>query len=65
MDEPSDRQEFEAVMTTRGQLTIPREIRRFLRLEPGSIVEFVERGDTIEVRLGKRGDKDADDREPA
>jgi antitoxin PrlF len=34
-----------ATMTSKGQLTVPKEIRDRLGLEPGDKVEFVESGD--------------------
>ncbi len=42
-----------ATMTSKGQLTVPKEIRDRLGLEPGDKVEFV-RGDDSAVVLRKR-----------
>lgn len=40
-----------ATMTSKGQITIPIEIRRKLRLEPGTKVDFVENGSgKVELR---------------
>ena len=36
-------------VTEKGQVTIPKPIRDKLKIGPGSEVEFVERGDVVEV----------------
>ncbi|HTV65087.1 MAG TPA: AbrB/MazE/SpoVT family DNA-binding domain-containing protein [Bryocella sp.] len=41
------RQPFTTTMSSRGQVVIPDEIRRGLRLEPGTAFIVVARGDTI------------------
>jgi antitoxin PrlF len=37
-------------MTSKGQVTVPAELRRELGLEPGDRVEFVRENGTIQVR---------------
>lgn len=49
-DEPKERRVFEAVMTTRGRVTVPKELRRQLGLKSGDTVELVNLGDVIEIR---------------
>jgi len=39
-----------ATLTSRGQLTLPKEVREALRLKPGDQVDFIV-GDEGEVRL--------------
>jgi AbrB family looped-hinge helix DNA binding protein len=48
-------------LNSKGQLTIPAELRRRYRLEPGDEVEVVEVGNTLQIRRRKdsqsRGDR--------
>lgn len=47
-------------VTTKGQVTIPKEIRSKLGIVPGSEVDFVERGDgVVELVGGDRGGRAA------
>lgn len=43
-----------AKLTSKGQITVPREIREHLRLEPGDRVHFRVEGEAVEV--SKAGD---------
>jgi antitoxin PrlF len=36
-----------ATMTTKGQITVPKEIRDALNLQPGDLVDFVLTGDRV------------------
>ena len=38
-----------ARVTSKGQVTIPREVRKTLNLEKGSLVSFIVRGDRAEI----------------
>jgi antitoxin PrlF len=42
-----------ATLTSKGQTTIPREVREFLKLKPGDKLEFrlMPDGQTVEVKL--------------
>lgn len=42
-------------VTTKGQITIPLEIRERLAIQPGSIVEFELQGDAVVVRKRRDG----------
>ncbi len=48
-------------LNSKGQLTIPAELRRRYRLDPGDEVEVIEVGDTLQIRRRKgshsRGDR--------
>ena len=43
-----------ARMTSKGQVTVPKEIRERLRVSPGDALEFVYAGDRLEVRPIRR-----------
>ncbi len=43
-------EEYIRTVTTKGQVTIPAEIRRLLEVEPGDKVVFRVRGDTVELQ---------------
>ena len=45
-----------STVTTKGQTTIPRKIRKALRIKPGDKLEYVVEGDhvTVRVHLGTR-----------
>jgi antitoxin PrlF len=45
----------EATMTTKGQITVPVEVRRALGLRPGSKVEFVRTGRGVYELVIKTG----------
>jgi AbrB family looped-hinge helix DNA binding protein len=44
-------EEYIRTVTTKGQVTIPAEIRRLLEVEPGDKVVFRVREDTVELQL--------------
>ncbi|TEU13184.1 MAG: AbrB/MazE/SpoVT family DNA-binding domain-containing protein [Anaerolineales bacterium] len=44
-------EEYIRTVTTKGQVTIPAEIRRLLEMEPGDKVVFRVRDDTVELQL--------------
>lgn len=52
-------------VTTKGQVTIPVDIRRRLDLTPGDEVEFVVSGDDVEVRKATRTEPTAMERRAA
>jgi antitoxin PrlF len=41
-------------LTVQGQISVPAEVRRKLGVGPGSVLEWVERGDEIVVRRAGR-----------
>lgn len=41
---------YQSRMTSKGQVTVPAELRKELGLEPGDRVEFVRENGTIQVR---------------
>ena len=45
-----------STVTTKGQTTIPKKIRKALRIKPGDKLEYVVEGDhvTVRVHLGTR-----------
>ena len=43
-----------ARMTSKGQITVPKEVRERLRIEPGDALEFVYADDHLEVRAIRR-----------
>lgn len=43
-----------AAMTSKGQITIPVEIRKELGLKPGDRVRFIKRGGEVAIRPDKR-----------
>jgi antitoxin PrlF len=43
-------QPFQSRMTSKGQVTVPAELRRELGLKPGDRVEFVRENGSIQVR---------------
>ena len=43
-----------ARLTSKGQITIPKEVRERLSVEPGDVVEFSYTGDHLEVRALRR-----------
>lgn len=43
-----------ARITTKGQITVPKEVRQRLRVEPGDALEFEFHGERLEVRPVKR-----------
>lgn len=59
-DEPDERRVFEAVLTTRGRVTVPKELRRLLELESGGPVELIDLGDVIEIRRPVQPKEDDD-----
>lgn len=40
-------------MTTKGQVTIPKEIRERFGVKPGDIVEFILKEDTVQLQFKK------------
>jgi len=40
-------------VTTKGQVTIPREVRKLLGIFPGTDVEFVVKGEDVSLKKGK------------
>jgi len=45
-----------ARLTTKGQVTVPKEIREKLRLEPGDVLGYEVEGDEMRVRKVQRFD---------
>ena len=43
-----------ARMTSKGQITVPKEVREWLRIKPGDVLEFVYDRDRVEVRAVRR-----------
>ncbi len=43
-----------ATLTSKGQTTIPKEVRDHLRLQPGDRLEFVVQGDVVILRPATR-----------
>ena len=45
------------VVTSKGQVTIPKKVREFLGIKPGTVVEFDlrENGQVIVVKVGRKG----------
>ncbi|HEY8009680.1 MAG TPA: AbrB/MazE/SpoVT family DNA-binding domain-containing protein [Rudaea sp.] len=43
-----------ATLTSKGQTTIPKEIRDYLDLQPGDRIEFTVRENTVELRAATR-----------
>ena len=43
-----------ARVTSKGQITVPKEIREKLGVEPGDMVEFIENGRRLEVLAVRR-----------
>ncbi|MGL5867107.1 MAG: AbrB/MazE/SpoVT family DNA-binding domain-containing protein [Dermatophilaceae bacterium] len=43
-------------VTSKGQVTIPHEVRRRLGIEPGSEVDFEVRDDVVQLVRRRRGD---------
>lgn len=43
-------------VTSKGQVTIPKEIRDHLGIGPGSEVKFVREGDSVQLRKGTQGE---------
>lgn len=48
--------EKEATLTSKGQVTLPADIRRALRLEQGDKVVFTTEGDTVTLRRASKAD---------
>jgi AbrB family looped-hinge helix DNA binding protein len=48
----------ESRLTSRGQVSVPAEVRRRLGLAPGSVIEWDAEGDVILVRRGHRYSSD-------
>ena len=48
--------EKEATLTSRGQITLPAEIRRALRVAKGDKIVFREEGGTVTVRRATKAD---------
>ena len=48
--------EKEATLTSKGQITLPVDIRRALRLEQGDKVVFTTEGDTVTLRRASKAD---------
>jgi len=48
--------EKEAEITSKGQVTIPVEIRKLLRLKQGDRVVFETKGDLVTLRRAHKGD---------
>lgn len=44
----------EAKLTSKGQITVPKEVRRALGVNTGDKVVFEQKGDKISVRSGER-----------
>jgi len=40
----------EATITSKGQVTIPKEIREYLDLKEGEEIVFIKRGDEVSIR---------------
>jgi len=40
-----------STVTTKGQTTIPRKVRKALRIEPGTRLEYVVDGDQVTIRV--------------
>lgn len=51
---PTERRVHRATVTSKGQVTLPKALRDRLRLESGSLVDFVEEGDTVTVQPVRR-----------
>lgn len=49
-----ERRVHRATVTSKGQLTLPKALRERLRLESGSVVDFVEEGDTVTLQPVRR-----------
>lgn len=45
----------QAKLTSKGQLTMPREIRRRLGVKPGDKVEFEDTGGVVQVKAVREG----------
>lgn len=43
-----------ATLTSKGQTTIPKDIRDYLELRPGDRIEFMVRDDTVVLRAATR-----------
>jgi AbrB family looped-hinge helix DNA binding protein len=39
-----------SVMTTKGQILVPRRLRRKMNMKPGSKIAFIEKGDEITIK---------------
>ena len=48
--------EKEATITSKGQVTLPADIRRLLRLEQGDEVVFTAEGGTVTLRRASKAD---------
>jgi len=44
-----------AKISTKGQVTIPAQIRNFLGVKPGSHIHFVIKGDTVNIERASQG----------
>lgn len=55
---PDDERIYHATLTSKGQLTVPKELREALKLEVGSRVTFIARGETVTVQPGQRRRRD-------
>ncbi|BDP43491.1 hypothetical protein DAETH_34600 (plasmid) [Deinococcus aetherius] len=49
-----ERRVHRATVTSKGQVTLPKALRDRLRLESGSVVEFVEEGETVTLQPARR-----------
>lgn len=49
-----ERRVHRATVTSKGQLTLPKALRERLRLEAGSVVDFVEEGDLVLLQAPRR-----------
>ncbi|GMA17139.1 AbrB/MazE/SpoVT family DNA-binding domain-containing protein (plasmid) [Deinococcus metallilatus] len=58
MTEPAEERIYYATVTSKGQITLPKELREALHLEAGSRVTLVARGETVTVKPEKRRRRD-------
>lgn len=55
---PTDEQLYYATVTSKGQITLPKELREALHLKAGSQVKFVKRGGEVTVAPAVRRRRD-------
>ncbi|WP_216327678.1 AbrB/MazE/SpoVT family DNA-binding domain-containing protein [Deinococcus aestuarii] len=51
---PQERRVHRATVTSKGQLTLPKALRDRFGLESGSVVDFVEEGETVTMQPARR-----------